>query len=110
MRFLLFRILGRRIRAIPRMMRDKSVSIFKKLLIIGGLIYLFSPISLIPIVLFPVAWVDGFILWVFILWYLKDELDKYWLGEKPQDLSKEFRGKTVIRNVRYEVKDDEGKK
>jgi len=106
----MLRVLGKRIKAIPYMMRDKSVKKRKKALIIGGLIYLFLPFKLIPPVLFHIAWVDSFILWLFILWYLKDELDKYWIGEKPQDLSKTFRSKTVIHDVDFEVQDNKRKK
>jgi len=106
MRFLLFTVLGKRIKAIPYMMRDKSVPKRKKAVIIGGFIYLFLPFKLIPPVLFHVAWVDSFILWIFILWYLKDELDKYWLGERPVDLSKKYRRKNVIDDVDFEIKDD----
>jgi len=101
----MFSVLGKRIKAIPYMLRDKSVPLRKKLIIVGGIIYLLSPLDLIPTVLFPISWVDDLIVWIWILWYLRDELDKYWMGEKPQDLSKKYRGKTVIHNVDFEIKD-----
>ena len=104
--FLLFTVLGRRIRAIPYMMRDKSVPKRKKAIIIAGLIYLLLPFDIIPVVLFPIGWVDDLIIWVWIIWYLKDELDKYWIGEKRQDLSKKYKNKTVINDVDFEIKDD----
>lgn len=88
------------------MMKDKSVPKRKKALIIAGIIYLVLPVDLIPPILFPIAWVDDLILWIWILWHLRDELDKYWLGDKPVDLSKNYRGKTIINDVDYEVKDD----
>ena len=106
MRFIIFRVLGRRIKAIRYMMRDKSVKKRKKALIVAGIIYVFLPLKLIPPILFPhIAWVDSLILWIWILWYLRDELDKYWIGEKPQDLSRNYRGKTVISDVDYEIED-----
>ena len=105
--FLLFTVLGKRIKAIPYMMRDKSVPKRKKALIIIGLIYLFLPFDIIPVIIFPLGWVDDLILWVWIIWYLKDELDKYWIGEKPQDLSKKYRHKTVIHDVDFEIKGDD---
>jgi len=105
----MFKVLGKRIVAIPHLLRDKSVPLRKKLIVIGGFIYLLSPLDLIPVVLFPISWVDDLIVWVWILWYLRDELDKYWMGEKPQDLSKHYRGKTVIYGVDFEIK-DKGKK
>ena len=105
--FLLFTIIGRRIKAIPYMMRDKSVPFRKKALIVLGIIYLLSPVQIIPPVLFPIGQLDSLLLWVWILWYLKDELDKYWIGEKQQDLSKKYRNKTVIDDVDFEIKGDE---
>ena len=109
MRFLFFSILGKRFKAIPYMMRDKSVPKRKKALIIGGIIYLFLPFHFIPPVVFT-SRITDLILWVWIIWYLKDELDKYWVGEKRQDFSKEFRGKTIIDDVNYEIKDESERK
>ena len=86
------------------MMKDNSVPKRKKALIIAGLIYLVLPVDLIPPVLFPIAWIDDLILWLWILWHLREELDKYWLGEKTVDFSKKYRGKTVIDDVEYEVR------
>jgi len=106
MHFISFRVILNRIKAIKFMMKDKSVSKRKKALIIVGIIYLFLPIDLIPPILFPIAWIDDLILWLVILWYLRSELDKYWLGEKEVDLSKKYRGKDVIDDVDYEVKKD----
>lgn len=107
MHFFGLQILLKRIKAIRFMMKDKSVPKRKKALIVCGIIYLFLPIDLIPPILFPIAWVDDFILWIWILWHLRIELDKYWLGDKGVDLSKKYRGKTVVDDVKYEVKDDD---
>jgi uncharacterized membrane protein YkvA (DUF1232 family) len=100
--------LGRRLKAIPYMMRDKSVPKIKKALIIGGIIFLFLPFHFIPAIVFP-SRVGDLILWIWIIWHLKDELDKYWVGEKRQDFSKSFKGKTIIDDVEFEVKDDKEK-
>jgi len=109
MQFLFLSILGRRLKAIPYMMRDKSVPKLKKLLIIGGILFLFMPVSLVPAVVFP-SKIAAIILWVWIIWYLKEELDKYWVGEKRQDFSKHFKGKTIIDDVDFEIKDDKEEK
>ena len=103
-----WRVILKRIKAIKFMMKDKSVPKRKKALVIAGILYLFLPIDIIPPVLFPIAWVDDLILWIWILWHLKDTLDKYWLGEKEVDLSKKFSGKNIVEGVEYEV-DKEGK-
>ncbi len=107
MQFLGFQMLIKRIKAIRFMMSDKSVPKRKKALIVFGIIYLFLPIDLIPPILFPIAWVDDFLLWWFILWYLSKELDKYWYGGKPKDFSKKYRGKTFVNDVEYEVDEED---
>ncbi len=101
--FIGYNIILKRIKAIRFMMKDKSVPFRKKLLIVLGIVYLFLPIDLIPPVLFPIAWMDDLVLWIWILWHLKDELDKYWVGEKTEDLSKKYKGKDIINDVDYEV-------
>ena len=103
-------VIWKRIAAIKFLMKDKNVSIWKKLLIALGIVYVVSPVDLIPIVVFPFAWIDDFILWIWILWFLKDELDKYWLGEKEADLSKKFYGKDIVEGVEYEVSESPRKK
>ncbi|MCL2437343.1 MAG: hypothetical protein FWD00_04825 [Clostridiales bacterium] len=105
MRFLFWGILGKRIKAIPYMMRDKSVSKGKKALIIGGIIYLFLPFKFLPAV-FVWGALSNIIIWLWIILYLKDELDKYWVGEKQQDFSKKYKNKTVIDDVDFEIKDE----
>ena len=106
MQFLGIRVLLKRIKAIRFMMADKTVPKRKKALIVLGIIYLFLPVDLIPPILFPIAWVDDLILWFWILWHLREELDKYWLGGKEVDLSKKYRGKTFVDDVEYEVKEE----
>lgn len=108
MQFFGFRVLIKRIKAIRFMMADRSVPKRKKALIIFGIVYLFLPIDLIPPILFPIAWIDDLILWLFILWYLSSELDKYWTGGKSKDLSKKYRGKTFVDDVEYEVDENKG--
>ena len=108
MQYLGLRVLLKRITAIRFMMKDKAVSIWKKALIIAGIAYVVMPIDLIPIAILPVSWLDDVLL-VFILWYLRHELDKYWLGEKPKDFSKKYNGKNVVDDVEYEVKEDDDK-
>lgn len=88
------------------MMHDKNVPLRKKLVVLAGIVYLFLPIDLIPIVVFPVSILDDLLVWFLILWYLKSELDKYWIGGKTEDLSRKFARRTVIDDVDYEVHDE----
>ncbi len=108
MQYLTFRVLWRRIRAIGSMMRDKTVPLRKKLLVVAGIVYLFLPVDLIPPILGPVGFIDDLVLWIWIVWHLKDTLDTYWLGEKGRDLSQSFRGKNMVEGVDYTVHPTEG--
>lgn len=102
-----YRVILKRFMALRFMMKDKSVPIWKKLLVVLAVIYVISPIDIIPIAVFPFAWLDDFVLWIWLLWFLRDELDKYWYGEKVVDLSRKFYGKDIVEGVEYEVKSTE---
>jgi len=110
MHFISFRVIIKRIKALRFMLADKNVPKRKKALVIAGIIYLFLPVDLVPPILFPVGFIDDLILWLWILWHLKDTLDEYWIGEKEEDLSKSFNGKTVIDDVEYKVETDKEEK
>jgi hypothetical protein len=94
-----FRVLIKRIKAIRFMMLDRTVSVWKKFIVVFGIVFLFIS-NLIP----PLGLISDIILWVWILWYLKDTLDQYWLGDKTMDLSKKFSDKDPIDDVDFEVK------
>ena len=103
MQFISFRVLSKRIKAISSMMKDKTVPKRKKLLIVLGIIYLFLPIDLIPPVLFPFGFLDDLVMWIWIIWHLKDTLDQYWVGEKEVDLSRDFKNKDIVEGVEFTV-------
>ncbi|MDD6310570.1 MAG: DUF1232 domain-containing protein [Firmicutes bacterium] len=109
MQFLSFRVIWSRIKAIRFMMADKTVSKWKKALIIAGIAYLFLPIDLIPPIIFPLGFIDDIVLWLVILWYLRNELDKYWTGGKSKDLSKKFKSKDIIDDVEFDVESGDDK-
>lgn len=110
MQFISFAVIFKRIKAIKFMMRDKNVSFFKKALVVFGIIYLVLPIDLIPPIIPVFGFLDDLILWLFILDYLKDELDKYWAQEDPAErvkqTKKKYRGKNIVDGVEYEVWED----
>ena len=106
MQFLGIQVLLKRVKAIRFMMADKTVPKRKKALIVFGIIYLFLPIDLIPPFLLPIGWIDDVLLWLFILYHLRKELDSYWTGGKTKDLSKKYRGKTFVNDVEYEVNEE----
>ena len=72
--FVSWRVIIKRIKAIRFMMADKTVPKRKKALVIFGIIYLFLPVDLIPPVLFPFGFVDDLVLWIWILYTLKETL------------------------------------
>lgn len=106
MQFIGLRVILRRIKAIFYLLKDRTVPLRKKALVVFGIVYLFLPVDLIPPILFPFGFLDDLILWVYILWHLKDQLDSYWLGEKGEDLSKNFKNKNIVEGVSYDVEDD----
>jgi uncharacterized membrane protein YkvA (DUF1232 family) len=108
MNFISWRVIIRRIGAIRFLMRDKTVPLRKKLLVVFGIAYLIMPFDLIPVVVFYFAWIDDLILWLFILWNLKDYLDKYQYGEKTINIRKNFHGKAVVDDVKFTVDDGAG--
>jgi uncharacterized membrane protein YkvA (DUF1232 family) len=110
MNFFSWRVISKRLGAIRHLMVDKTVPKRHKVLVVFGLIYLFSPLDLIPAVIFPVAWMDDMLLWIYIIFTLKEYLDKYWLGDPVIDLSKKFKSKTVVDDVAYSVEDEDEKK
>ena len=89
--FVSWRVIIKRIKAIRFMMADKTVPKRKKALVVFGLIYLFLPVDLIPPVLFPFGFLDDLVLWIWILYTLKETLDTYWMGEKPVNYSKKYK-------------------
>ncbi|MCG8484031.1 MAG: DUF1232 domain-containing protein, partial [Clostridia bacterium] len=70
-------LLLRRIGNIGYLLKDKQVSLLKKILVLFGIVYLISPLDLIPFPVLGFSVVDDLVLWAFILFYLKEELDKY---------------------------------
>ncbi|SFE35018.1 Uncharacterized membrane protein YkvA, DUF1232 family [Peptostreptococcaceae bacterium pGA-8] len=107
MQFISFGVIFKRIKAIGPFLRDKNVPLRKKVLVVFGIIYLFLPVDLIPPVLFPIGFIDDFILWLYILIHLRDELDSYWLGDREEDLSKNFRKDDIIDETDYDVYEEE---
>ena len=106
MHHITLRVILKRIGALVHLLRDKTVPLRKKALVIFGIVYLLTPVDIIPPVLFPFAVVDDMIVWAYILGHLAKELDTYWLGEKKENFSKKFRDKTFVEGVKFNVEDN----
>ena len=86
-----FNVIIKRIKAIRFMMADRTVPKRRKALVVFGTIYLFLPVDIIPPVIFPIGFLDDLILWLYILYHLRETLDKYWMGEKTKDYSDKYK-------------------
>ncbi|WP_372999413.1 YkvA family protein [Lutispora sp.] len=63
-----------------RYIRDREVSVFKKLLILAGLLYLVFPMDIVPDVLIGLGILDDAAVLLFVWNAIKSELAEY--GEK----------------------------
>lgn len=109
MKHITLRILIRRIKNIVDYLRDPSASKMKKILIIFGIIYLLSPIDLIPAPVLGFSVIDDAVLWVAILSYLAEELDRYGKEENPISFAarRRYKGMTIIDAEARVVEEDE---
>lgn len=105
MQFIFLQVLLKRIKAIKYFMKDKAVPLRKKLIIVAGTIYLLSPIDLIPAPILIFGVVDDIVLWTFIIWYLKSELDQYWKETDKVKPAEKFQGKNIIDDADFTVEE-----
>lgn len=80
----------KRIKLTIQYLKDKEVSVFKKLLIIGSLLYLIFPVDIVPDFIIGLGILDDITVLTFIWVALKSELDDY--GNK--------KGAASIKNAR----------
>ena len=106
MQFIYLQVLLKRIKAIKYFMKDKGVPLRKKIIIVAGTLYLFMPIDLIPEPILIFGFLDDIVLWTFIIWYLKSELDQYWVETDKVKPAEKFRGKNIIDDVNFEVENE----
>jgi uncharacterized membrane protein YkvA (DUF1232 family) len=108
MQWIFVGIFMKRLKAIRFFMKDKQVPLRKKLIILFGILYLFTPIDLIPEPVLGFGFLDDLALWGFIIYYLKDELDKYWVADDGKEAAKPavLKGKDIIDDVTFEVEPD----
>lgn len=67
----------KRIKLTIQYLRDKEVSFFKKLLIIGSFLYLIFPVDIVPDFVIGLGIVDDITVLSFIWFALKSELEEY---------------------------------
>ncbi|HWQ30361.1 MAG TPA: DUF1232 domain-containing protein [Negativicutes bacterium] len=77
-----------RIRLIIQYLKDKDVSIVKKLLIVGSMLYLVSPVDIVPDYIIGLGILDDITVLSFIWLALRSELDAYSKKKGPGRLKK----------------------
>ena len=93
-------------RLIKRMMADGNVSFWKKALIVVGIVSLILPFEIVPDILLPLGLIDDIILWLLIMYILKDTMRKYRDEDSRGERVKYKRG-NIIEGVSYEVKSED---
>lgn len=116
-RWLIFPLLIKEIRSIKYLFQDKTAPKRYKLVVILGLIYLISPIDLIPAPILGFSIIDDLVIWGFILNYLKEPLSKYsqkYDREHGRDSKRTgksgegpYKGKNVVKDVTFTIVDDQ---
>lgn len=76
-RWLIFPLFISEIKSIFRLLKDKAAKKRYKAVIVLGLIYLFSPIDLIPAPILGFSIIDDCVIWAIILYVLKEPLSEY---------------------------------
>ncbi len=88
----------KRIKLIIRYMKDRNVSVFKKLLIIGSLLYLIFPVDIVPDFLIGIGILDDITVLTFIWIALKSEIDAYGNRKEAEEIKK-------ARVIPFEIRD-----
>ena len=104
MQFIFIQVLIKRIKSIRFFMKDKAVPKRKKALVILAALYLVVPFDVVPEPIFFFGIIDDVVLWGTLIYYLKNELDRYWIGEKEVPIEEKFRGKKIVNDVDFQVK------
>jgi uncharacterized membrane protein YkvA (DUF1232 family) len=69
-------------------LKDKDVSVFKKLLIIGSLLYLIFPVDIVPDFIIGLGILDDITVLTFIWIALKSEIDDYGIKKDATSIKK----------------------
>lgn len=95
----------KRISVLYKYLLDKDVSIFKKIMVVSMLIYVFSPLDLIPEIVLGFGFIDDALLAVYVISLISSELDKYISKQDEENISMDK--EKTIENVDYEIKDED---
>ncbi|WP_425446623.1 YkvA family protein [Dethiothermospora halolimnae] len=85
---------------------DKEVPLRKKIWLILGLVYVVSPIDLIPAPILFFSALDDMAIVAFILTKLSDDLEEYALEQERKKKEEDIEDK-IIEDVDYDIKDND---
>ncbi|HWR60151.1 MAG TPA: YkvA family protein, partial [Clostridia bacterium] len=88
----------KRIKLTIQYLKDRNVSVFKKLLIIGSLLYLVFPVDIVPDFLIGLGILDDITVLTFVWIALKAELDDYGSKKEAAEIKKS-------RVIPFEIRD-----
>jgi len=93
---------------LPQYFKDKNISILKKVLLMAMLIYVFSPMDLLPDPILGFGFIDDAVLAIYAISKASHELDKYIINKDSvgRKSNEDINTSKIIDNVEYEVKED----
>ncbi|QXM05790.1 YkvA family protein [Crassaminicella indica] len=98
--------LFKRIGALYQFIKDPNVAIYKKIIVILGLLYIISPIDIIPEAILGFGFIDDAVLMLYMISKISDQLDQYIIN-KDEDIS--FDKGKIVDGVQYKFKDEDEK-
>lgn len=92
------------IKEIIKFIFDKDIPLKEKWSVILPLIYILSPIDLIPAPVIGFSLIDDLVMLVFLLSVINDKVNKYSYYDKHNNKKKK---EDIIENVDYDIKDED---
>lgn len=108
-RWLIFGALSGEIKSLIKMMKDKEAPKRYKVILVLGMIYLFSPVDLIPAPILGLSIIDDITICTAILYYLREPLSKYKEESVGKKKSK-YKNKKVVEVEDFVVVDESEEK
>lgn len=81
---------------------DKKIPLREKWWIIIPLIYILSPVDLIPMPILGFSILDDLLMFIYLMSVITEKTKKYYGSNE-----KKFKEKDIIENVEYKIDDDE---
>jgi uncharacterized membrane protein YkvA (DUF1232 family) len=81
---------------------DKEIPFREKWMVILPLIYILSPVDLIPAPVLGFSIIDDLVMMTFLYTFVWDKVNKYYGSEAGDDVKK-----NIVEDVEYEVRSDE---